>query len=258
MVKNLNRRKFLFVNKKNLLLVLFLIILLFSIVNIYSQKKFYLDLLSYSVEKFSSSFQYEYKNLEVSGLINVEFTYLENKLKKYNDFSIFLLPLAKISKEIKENNWIKNINLTTNYKDTLFVAIEEYKPFGIYIYNNRKFFFDEFGKIIDEVGFKSKINNNLITYEGQSSNLQARLIINLLKNFNFINRFEVKKIILVNKRRWDIIIDDNIKLMLSEKNPEISLQNFIRLQKDLNEQEINKINLIDLRNIHKTLIKYKK
>ena len=46
-----------------------------------------------------------------------------------------MLPLDQINDSIKENNWVKEIYLNTNYKDTLFIRIEEYKPIGIYFFN---------------------------------------------------------------------------------------------------------------------------
>ena len=45
--------------------------------------------------------------------------------------------------------------------------------------------------------------------------------------------------------------------MLSEKFPNKSLENFIKLIKNLDDIELNKIESFDLRNIDKTIIKYK-
>ena len=44
--------------------------------------------------------------------------------------------------------------------------------------------------------------------------------------------------------------------MLSESVPEVSLQNFSLIEKNLSETDLNNIKSIDLRNINKTIIKY--
>ena len=45
--------------------------------------------------------------------------------------------------------------------------------------------------------------------------------------------------------------------MLSEDDPENSIQNAIKLKNNLSKTEINNIKYIDLRNINKTLIAYR-
>ncbi len=52
------------------------------------------------------------------------------------------------------------------------------------------------------------------------------------------------------------MLQNDIKLMLSENNPEHSLQNFIDIEKKLSKIEMNNIKHFDLRNIKKTIIQY--
>ena len=256
MKRNLNRRRFSIISKKNLFytfIFLFLIILIFT-ANIKKNSLF--KFVNKSINIFSENFQYQYINLNVKGLDKVSYDFIDSNLKKYFKKSIFLLPLEKISNELKENSWIKNVKLSTNFKDTLFISIEEYKPYGIYEFNNKFFYFDEFGKIIDIV---IDINNlqNLIIFNGQSSNLNAKSIIKVLENIDFQKKFKIKKISFINKRRWDIIINNNLKLLLSETSPKNSLINFINIKDNLSTIEMNNIRSFDLRNLSKTYINYK-
>ena len=257
MKKNLNRLKILSLNKKNIyfsfLIILFLIIIFFS----YKNKKLLINVFLDKIELFSIDFEYQYIYLDISGTIYVEPEYIESKLKKYEKSSIFLLPLNLISGEIKENNWIKNVKLTTNYKDTLFIEIEEFNPSGIYGFNDKLFYFDKNGKIIEQLNNQQSYNKNLIKFYGASSNLKAQLILDILKNLNFQNIYHVERIVFINKRRWDIYLENKMRLMLSENMPKKSLQNFISIEKTLSEADMNNITSIDLRNINKTLITYK-
>ena len=49
----------------------------------------------------------------------------------------------------------------------------------------------------------------------------------------------------------------NIRLLLSENFPKKSIENYLKIEKKLSEIEMNNIESIDLRNLKKTIIKYK-
>ena len=154
-------------------------------------------------------------------------------------------------------NWIKNVELKTNYKDTLYVKIDEYRPLGIYSFNGRNFFFDNKGKIIDEIDNQNISLNKFFIFEGQSSNLNAQKIINILDKLNIQFKSQIKKFVFIENRRWNIILKKNIRLLLSENFPKKSIENYLKIKKKLSEIEMNNIESIDLRNLKKTIIKYK-
>ena len=58
----------------------------------------------------------------------------------------------------------------------------------------------------------------------------------------------------INKRRWDINLYSDVKLMLSEEDPNKSIQNFIMIQNKLSETDIHNIQRYDLRNLKKTIL----
>ena len=120
------------------------------------------------IQNFSENFQYQFTTFDISGLEKIESKFVEDKIQKYLDSSIFLLPLDQIINSIKENNWVEEIYLNTNYRDTLFIRIKEYKPIGIYHFNDNYFFFDENGKIIDQTYITDFSNQSLIIFKGNS------------------------------------------------------------------------------------------
>ena len=184
----------------------------------------------------------------------IELKFVEDKLQNYLGSSIFLLPLDQINDSIKENNWVKEIYFNTNYKDTLFIRIEEYKPIGIYFFNEKYFVFDENGKIIDQIYIKDFTNQSLLIFKGNSSNLKANSLINILKNNDFEKKYQIESLEFLNKRRWDINLYGDVKLLLSEESPNKSIQNFIKIQNKLSETDINNIKTYDLRNLKKTIL----
>ena len=256
MKKNSNRRKLFSPNKKNFFNFFLIFFLIIIISLLYINKKNISDILNNNIQFISKKLKYQFLILEVNGTKELNNDFVENIVNKYYKSSIFLLPLEKISKKIKENNWVKKVKLNTNYKNTLYVVINEYEPIGIYSFNNRYFFFDETGKIIQEIEQDLKFFEDFIIFEGQSSNLYAKSLINIFNILNFQKNFKIIKVSYVNKRRFNIQLSNNITLFLSENNPKKSLDNFIKIQKKISETEMNNIRTFDLRDINKAVIVY--
>ena len=252
-MNNINRRRYVlsFRSLTYFCILLFLIIFSFFL---YFNKNNLIETSKNIIQSFSENFQYQFTKFNISGLEKIELKFVEDKLQNYIGSSIFLLPLDQINDSIKENNWVKEIYLNTNYKDTLFIRIEEYKPIGIYFFNEKYFVFDENGKIIDQIYITDFTYQSLLIFMGNSSNLKANSLINILKNNDFEKKFKIQSLEFINKRRWNINLYSDVKLMLSEEDPNKSIQNFIMIQNKLSETDINNIKTYDLRNLKKTIL----
>ena len=252
-MNNINRRRYVLSFRSFTYFCIFLFLIIFSFL-LYFNKNNLIRTSKNIIQSFSENFQYQFTKFDISGLEKIELKFVEKKLQNYIGSSIFLLPLDQINDSIKENNWVKEIYLNTNYKDTLFIRIEEYKPKGIYFFNEKYFVFDENGKIIDQIYITDFTNQSLLIFKGNSSNLKANSIINILKNNDFKKKYKIENLEFVNKRRWDINLYSDVKLMLSEEDPNKSIQNFILIQNKLSETDINNIKAYDLRNLKKTIL----
>ena len=252
-MNNINRRKYILNFRSFTYFCIFLFLIIFSIL-LYFNKNNLIETSENIIQSFSENFQYQFTKFDISGLEKIELKFVEDKLQNYIGSSIFLLPLDQINNSIKENNWVKEINLNTNYKDTLFIRIQEYKPIGIYYFNDNYFFFDENGKIIDQIYISDITNQSLLIFKGNSSNLKANSLINFLKNNDFEKKYQIESLEFINKRRWDINLYSDVKLMLSEEDPNKSILNFIMIRNKLSETDINNIKTYDLRNLKKTIL----
>ena len=252
-MNNINRRRYVLSFRSFTYFCIFLFLIIFSFL-LYFNKNNLIETSKNIIQSFSENFQYQFTKFDISGLEKIELKFVEDKLQNYIGSSIFLLPLDQINDSIKENNWVKEIYLNTNYKDTLFIRIEEYKPIGIYFFNEKYFVFDENGKIIDQIYITDFTNQSLLIFKGNSSNLKANSIINILKNNDFEKKYQIESLEFINKRRWDINLYSDVKLMLSEEDPNKSIQNFIMIQNKLSETDINNIKTYDLRNLKKTIL----
>ena len=252
-MNNINRRRYVLSFRSFTYFCIFLFLIIFSFL-LYFYKNNLIETSKNIIQSFSENFQYQFTKFDISGLEKIELKFVEDKLQNYIGSSIFLLPLDQINDSIKENNWVKEIYLNTNYKDTLFIRIEEYKPIGIYFFNEKYFVFDENGKIIDQIYITDFTHQSLLIFKGNSSNLKANSIINILKNNDFEKKYQIENLEFINKRRWDINLYSDVKLMLSEEDPNKSIQNFIMIQNKLSETDINNIKTYDLRNLKKTIL----
>ena len=90
---------------------------------------------------------------------------------------------------------------------------------------------------------KSKILNNFAVY-----------LLQILIQFSQNLKYQIESLEFLNKRRWDINLYGDVKLMLSEEDPNKSIQNFIMIQNKLSETDINNIKTYDLRNLEKTIL----
>ena len=252
-MNNINRRRYVLSFRSFIYFCIFLLLIIFSFL-LYFNKNNFIESSKNIIQSFSENFQYQFTKFDISGLEKIELKFVEDKMQNYIGSSIFLLPLDQINDSIKENNWVKEIYLNTNYKDTLFIIIEEYKPIGIYFFNEKYFVFDENGKIIDQINITDFTHQSLLIFKGNSSNLKANSLINILKNNDFEKKYQIESLEFINKRRWDINLYNDVKLMLSEEDPNKSIQNFIMIQNKLSETDINNIQTYDLRNLKKTIL----
>ena len=252
-MNNINRRRYVLSFRSFTYFCIFLFLIIFSFL-LYFYKNNLIETSKNIIQNFSENFQYQFTKFDISGLEKIELKFVEDKLQNYIGSSIFLLPLDQINNSIKDNNWVKEIYLNTNYKDTLFIRIEEYNPNGIYFFNEKYFVFDENGKIIDQIYISDITNESLLIFKGNSSNLKANSIINILKNNDFKKKYKIENLEFVNKRRWDINLYGDVKLLLSEEDPNKSIQNFIKIQNKLSKTDINNIKTYDLRNLKKTIL----
>ena len=256
MNKNLNRRRFVILSKRNIYILLFILISILLSYSFFFQKNTYFQYFENSLEQFSKKYNYQLKDIEITGLQKIKKNNIIDFVKDFLDTSIFLLPLELISKKITENVWVKNVKLNIDYKNTLFIEILEYAPIGIYEYNNKYFYFNKSGKIITQANYKNIEDEDLMIFSGKFSNLNALLLINIIDQIDKKFKNKITKLEYINNRRWDIILNNEIKLKLSEEFPNKSIENYIKVEKNLSETDMFNIKIIDLRNLSKTILVY--
>tara|TARA_Y100000590_G_C15647668_1_gene987523 strand:+ start:311 stop:1084 length:774 start_codon:yes stop_codon:yes gene_type:complete len=257
MKNKFNRKKLLIINKNLIILILFFLLFLSIFFYSYSNSNKIIKLFKTNVQNFSDNFSYNLKFSEINGLYNIEKDEIYKIIQPYLNTSIFLLPMDSISNSIYENNWVKSVVLKINYKNKIFVEIKEFKPLGIYIFNNKKYYFNLNGKIIDYANSTNYENKNFIIFKGASSTMHASKLLKVLEKLNTSFIEQIIEAQFIENRRWNLLLNENILLKLSENNLKLSLENYIKLSKDLRKNELTGIKVIDLRDFQKAIIEYK-
>ena len=248
-ILNRRRKKIYF---PTILILLFFLIIVIYIFLFYDQKIF--KQFNSIIENYSNKYQYSLSVVNINGLNNINEDEILNLIKPYKGSSIFLIPIKKIAKKISQNNWVKSINIQSNYKDTIEINIDESKPIGIYTTGIQNILFSDDLKILENIANNEKRFSALIKFEGKNSLHES---IKLIDSFpdDFIQY--VDKAFLINQRRWDLELKNSILLKLPENNIKEALENYKKIYINFSNEELIEIESIDLRMKKKIILKYK-
>ena len=255
MTSNFNKKKFNFLPSRQVIKYLIIIVLFFLIlIYIYNELRNKVRFYDF-IQTVSEKINYQFSNYEINSLNKVDKNEVMKIINKYLNQSIFLIPLNDISNSLHDLNWVKSVNLSTNLKNKIKVEIFEYKPIGLFFYNNQFFYFSREGKIIDK--YIENINENFIIFYGSQVLKEANDFLISLDKVEGRHLISIKEAYYINERRWNIKLHNDILINLSEKNIEESVNNYIRLIEKFNNSEIGSIKNIDLRNNEKAIISFK-
>ena len=207
-----------------------------------------------NIEKFSKNYGYSFTKVNINKLINIKTEEIEKYFTKYYGNSIFLIPIKEISKNLHQNKWIKYFTIKNDYKNTININIVESIPIGIYLNGEENLLFDKNGEVIDFVNSNYNLYFHLIIFEGNNSQFNANTLLNSLP---LLFRNEIKKAIFINNRRWDVRLRNGINIKLSENNILDSFNNYDKFYKNVSNQELTEIEMIDLRIPKQIILKFK-
>ena len=246
-----NRRKLNFFGSKKLIIFFIsIILLLFCIIYINFSK---VSSITYHyIQKYSNIYEYNLTDIEIAELNYINKNEIINFFKPYIGKSIFLTPLEEISLKIKDNKWVNNLKIKSNYKNTLFVKIFEENPLGIYDNNNVRILFSHNLVVLEILENKIKYEDLIVFYGENSLNNAKKLIVNLDKDF----LKNIKSAVFIENRRWNIILKNEILLKLPEENIKDGLNIYKKIYAKLSNKELKEIEIIDLRIKNRAILKY--
>lgn len=122
--------------------------------------------------------------------------------------------------------WVERVTIRKLYPGTLQVAIVEKEPFAIWQHDGVTSLIDKNGKAItDHIGPRYA---SLPMVVGEGADQRAGEFVALLKDFPSLMP-QVKAGVLVSGRRWNVVLQNGIEIMLPEDDPLSALTQVVAL-----------------------------
>ena len=162
------------------------------------------------------------------------------------------LDINHIQKIINQIDSVESSNVRINDSGVLLVEVIERKPVAVYRENDDLALIDLKGYKINNI-FSRSDRKDLPLIVGTEGNYQVKEALEIYQLLSiYLN--EIRGLIRIGERRWDIIFKNNKRIKLSEKYPKRSLRNFLSSDKSYLISS-NDFVIIDLRFTNKIILR---
>ena len=179
------------------------------------------------------------RNIEVSGLSEIENSLIIEKIKNLKLNNIFFINKKEINNLMNSNPLIEKYQIFKSYPSGIKIIIKKTKFIAKINYNNEIFIIGSNGKLITN-NFRS-IN---LPYIFGKPEIQEFLIFKKIIDQSKFSFEEINSLYFFPSNRWDIKLKNNILLKLSNNSNIASLDNAYEFLEDNN---IGKFTTIDIR-----------
>ena len=249
--------------------ILIILAILFTITNVFKPK--IIDEIKHIFfNKFINNLQlnnFNFSVVNITGIERVKKQEIIDIIKNFDDGKNFMInknlsdsqaiPLAQnLIDEIKSKIlWIDKITIIRIMPDIINIQVIEYKPFAIWIDNEKKFIIDKDGNPVTflEEYEASEEFKNMIILSGKNANKNVKSLFNILSIDAELSK-EIYSANWVGNRRWDIRFFDGLLVKLPEDNIAEAWENLLKLYELSNIDK--SIKSIDLRVAGKIYIQY--
>lgn len=157
--------------------------------------------------------------------------------------SIFKLSTTQLLNNLMNIGWIKDVSIHKILPNIIKIIVKERLPIAIYYHNNTYTLIDKDGHFIEDV----KMNPNLPLVSGTDANKNVFTLLQILNEYSNIKN-NIHSIIYVRQRRWDIILNNKIKVKLPSHASDSFKKSLSIITKLLKQKNIqNSVVSIDLR-----------
>lgn len=157
--------------------------------------------------------------------------------------SIFNLKPAEAQKSLESIPWVYSAMVQRRLPATIYVRISEREPIAIWQKDSKHYLIDAKGSVIDQ--FSKSEFSDLIVITGKEANIHAHEFLTLLQGFPGLLE-HIKGAAFVGGRRWDLILENKVRVKLPEKKPEEALERLLKMQQE-HKLADGHLNTIDLR-----------
>jgi len=219
----------------------------------YIQKKY--EKLKTQYHQMMGNAGFVLNDILIQGRVRTSKTDIKNALNLPVENLILTFDLNQMQKNLSQLPWIKEVSVSRQLPDILFIRLIERTPIALWQKGNAYFPLDEHGNLIN-TNCEECVYLPLVV--GENAPKATPELIETLNKFNNL-KDRVVSAVFINNRRWNLYIDDiqnGIIVLLPEADLMNSLKRLDTLQqtKKVLDRDIEKI---DLRFADKTIIKPK-
>lgn len=122
--------------------------------------------------------------------------------------------------------WIDTASVQKLYPGTLSVTVTERTPFALWLNHGRYFLIDSTGRVIAEDVDPAEHPLPLVAGDGAPP--KAREALAMVDSEPGIGK-QVRGLVRIGDRRWDVVLKDGVVIRLPEKDPETALASVVQL-----------------------------
>ncbi|OPB35758.1 cell division protein FtsQ/DivIB [Bartonella taylorii] len=139
--------------------------------------------------------------------------------------SIFTFDVDKARSLLEQQAWVQSVNIQKIYPNRVLISVVEREPYAIWQHDGMMDIIDHTGRVI--VPFKGKIVLGLPLVVGQGAQNSAKMFIQTLSAYPQLYS-RVRAFVRVGDRRWDLVLDNGVRVMLPEKGAFERLSSLIK------------------------------
>ena len=162
------------------------------------------------------------------------------------------LDINNIQKIINKIDSVESSNVRINDSGVLLVEVIERKPVAVYRENDELTLIDLIGYKINNI-FSRSDRKDLPLIVGTGGNYKVKEALEIYQIFS-LNLSKIRGLIRIGERRWDIILNNNMRIKLPEKKPKRSLRKFLSSDENYLISS-NDFSIIDLRFSNKIILR---
>ena len=179
------------------------------------------------------------RNIEISGLNEIENSLIINQIKNLNLNNIFFINKKEINNLLNSNPLIEKYQIFKSYPSAIKIMIKKTNFIAKINYNNEIFIIGSNGKLIPDNSQESDL-----PYIFGKPEIQEFLMFKQIVDQSKFSFEEIESLYFFPSKRWDIKLKNNILLKLSNNSATSSLD---YAHKFLENNNIGKFNIIDIR-----------
>ena len=182
---------------------------------------------------------FQIKDIQVSGLSNIENEKLKKDINYINNKNLFFLSKPDIKKNIYSNEIVEKFSIFINYPSTLKLEIKKTKFLALTQKKGQNYFIGSNGKFIKA----DNLSNNLPFVFGNIDKHQFLKFKDIIDSSNY-DYTKIKNLYFFPSKRWDIETHDGTLIKLSKNNAKKSLDILTRL---VVKEEFKNVKIFDFR-----------